>query len=188
MAKTNKLTSSAILQGYSKEFVQKKVVISINGKDYEVLVDQKFRVSKINKLIVESLDNFKNLKDVDESVKIGYFMFLIIKHFSDIDIVKADKFEDQIRVSNAMLDLEIFEKIINAFPENELKKINEYMLKFAERMDDFVKDNKSVEELKEIINKEINGEFKEDNVNVGEEFGIIGTTITGNTEEVETEN
>jgi hypothetical protein len=175
MAKITKLNSSAILQGHSKQFIQEELTITINGKDYKVLIDQKFRPTKLNELILELLNNFENINKLNEAVKISYFMFLVIKYFSDVDVAKCEKFEDQIRVLNAMLDLEIFDKIINAFPEDELKKVNEYMIKFGERMDEFLKDNKNIEELKDIIEKEIKQE--------GDDVGFSPESISTDREE-----
>ena len=160
MAKSNKLTSSILLQEQSKLFVQRKVIITINKKDYEVLVDQKFLPTKLNQLILESVSNYDNLKDLDESVKVSYLMFLTIKTFTNVEIAKTDDFQTQIRVLNAMLDLEIFDKIISEFPESELEKINDYMLKFNSRIDEFMKDGKSIEYLKKMMDDSLVDESK----------------------------
>ena len=151
MSKVNKLTSSILLQEQSKLFTQKQVTVNINKKDYEVLVDQKFRPTKLNELIVESITNYDKFKELDESVKISYLMFLAIKYFTNLEVAKTDTLEDQIRILNAMLDLEIFDKIISEFAESELEKINEYMLKFNSRIDQFINDGKSIEYLKEVF-------------------------------------
>jgi len=151
MAKSNKLTSSILLQEQSKLFVQRKVIVTLNKKDYEVLVDQVFIPTKLNALIMESISNYDNLKDLDESVKVSYLMLLAIKTFTNVEIAKTDDFQTQIKVLNAMLDLEIFDKIIGEFPESELEKINDYMLKFNSRIDQFINDGKSIEYLKEVF-------------------------------------
>jgi len=157
MAKSNKqLTSSILLQEQSKLFVQRKVIITINKKDYEVLVDQIFIPTKLNQLIIESISNYDNLKDLDESVKVSYLMFLAIKTFTNVEIAKTDDFKTQINVLNAMLNLEIFDKIVSEFPESELEKINDYMLKFNSRIDEFMKDGKSIEYLKEVFGESEN--------------------------------
>ena len=168
MSKVNKLTSSILLQEQSKLFTQKQVTVNINKKDYEVLVDQKFRPTKLNELIVESITNYDKFKELDESVKISYLMFLAIKYFTNLEVAKTDTLEDQIRILNAMLDLEIFDKIISEFAESELEKINEYMLKFNDKIDQFMKDGKSIEYLKEVFGGvglvDGEGEFVDDSV------------------------
>jgi len=151
MSKVNKLTSSILLQEQSKLFIQRKVIININKKDYDVLVDQKFRPTKLNELIVEAITNYDKFKELDESVKVSYLMFLAIKYFTNLEIAKTDTLEDQIRILNAMLDLEIFDKLLSEFPESELEKINDYMLKFNDRIDQFINDGKSIEYLKEVF-------------------------------------
>ena len=162
MAKVNKLNSSVILKEWSKEFVQKKVVITIGNKDYEALVDQKFRNTAIQKMFLENLNNHDNYKDLSESIKTSYFMFLLIKHFTDLEIAKTDDFEYQVSVLNALLDLGIYETLINSFPESEIEKVNEYVIKFSKNMDEFMKDEKNIEKLKNIIDGFGIGEDVED--------------------------
>jgi len=156
MSKVNKLTSSILLQEQSKLFLQKQVIITVNKKDYDVLVDQKFRPTKLNELIVEAITNYDKFKELDESVKVSYLMFLAIKYFTNLEVAKTDTLEEQIRILNAMLDLEIFDKIVSEFPESELEKINDYMLKFNDRIDEFMKDGKSIEYLKEVFGESEN--------------------------------
>ena len=95
-------------------------------------------------------------------------MFLAIKQFTNLDFSKTDDFKTQISILNAMLDLEIFDKIVSEFPESELEKINEYMLKFNDRIDEFLKDGKSIEYLKEVFGEiglvDGEGEVVDDNV------------------------
>ena len=167
MAKSNKqLTSSILLQEQSKLFLQKQVIITVNKKDYEVLVDQIFIPTKLNALIMESISNYDNLKELDESVKISYLMFLAIKTFTNVEIAKTDDFQTQIRILNAMLDLEIFDKILGEFPESELEKINDYMLKFNDRIDEFIKDGKSIKYLKEVFGNVESVDKSENIVNI----------------------
>ena len=168
MAKVNKLNSSVILKEWSKEFVQKRVIIVINNKDYEVLVDQKFRNTVIQEMFLESLNNHDNYKNLSESIKTSYFMFLLIKYFSDLEIAKTDEFEYQIRVLDAMLDLGIYETLMNSFPESEIEKVNEYVIKFSKNMDNFMKDDKNIEKLKSIIDGFGIGEDVVDGVNIEE--------------------
>ena len=155
MAKSKQLTSSILLQEQSKLFIQKQVTVTINKKDYEVLVDQKFLPTKIQQLIQEGISNLDNFNGLDDSVRTSYFLYLIIKYFSDIEIAKTNDFETQIRIMNSLINLEIFDKIIGEFPESELEKINEYMLKFNSRIDEFMKDGKGIEYLKKIMGDEL---------------------------------
>lgn len=156
MAKVNKLNSNAILGAYSKEFTQRKIILDVDGKNFEFLVDEKFKPSKVQALVSESLINFQKLKGYDESKRLKYYMFLIIKHFTDIEI--SDDFEDQIRLLNAMIDLEIFEKIIDAFPEEEFVKCSDAIKQFGVRANKMLQDEKSMQEIKETIEDEFTEE------------------------------
>jgi len=151
MSKVNKLTSSILLQEQSKLFVQKKVIVNINKKDYEVLVDQKFLSTKIQQLIQEGISNLDNFNGLDDSVRTSYFFYLIIKYFSDIEIAKTDDFETQIRIMNSMINLEIFDKILGEFEESELEKVNEYILKFNGNLNELLKDEKGMEYFKKMM-------------------------------------
>lgn len=145
MSKTNKLRAEIITSTHKKEFTKKKIVLNIGGKDYEVLIDDKFQATKMQKMIIEAITNYKKLESVDDSVKLSYFMFLIIKYFSDIDLTKTENFDEQLRVLTAMLDLDIFEPIISAFPEEEIKKLNAFIDKFTTRVTESSEQNKSTE-------------------------------------------
>lgn len=155
MAKINKLNSSVILKEYSKDFVQKSITITIGGKDYEVLVDQKFRVTKIQQMLQEALKNLVEFKEEDLETTITYVTFLMIKYFTDVDVAKVEDFKEQIRVLNAMIDLEIFEKIANAFPESETAKVNKHMMNLSAKINEFLKENKNNKNIGGIIESEI---------------------------------
>ena len=117
---------------------------------------------------MESVSNYEKIKELDESVKISYLMFLAIKQFTNLDFSKTDDFKTQISILNAMLDLEVFDKIVSEFPESELEKINDYMLKFNDKIDQFMKDGKSIEYLKKVFGEiglvDGEGEVVDDNV------------------------
>ena len=157
MAKINKLTSGIIKNTYSKNFTQKKVILDIGGKDYEVLIDEKFRTSKLQAMILEALQNIGSLKEYGESVTTSYYLFLMIKYFSDIE-VETESIEEQIKLLNQMIDLEIFEKVINSFPESEIQRTNQFIKKFAERVTELSNDKQGLEDIKNLIGEELEKE------------------------------
>jgi hypothetical protein len=158
MSKINKLNSGIILSANAKEFTQKKIILNISGKDYEVLVDEKFKPTKLQQMIIEGITNQKYLTDVDDAVKLAYYTFLIVKHFTDVDVAKVESFEEQIRVLNAMIDLEIFQTIVDAFPVSEIEKCSEFVKKFVERVEEFAKENKSLNEVIDLVKEEVKEE------------------------------
>jgi hypothetical protein len=136
MSKAKKLSSGIILSTRDKQFVKKQVIIRVDGKDYEVLVDQKFEVKKIQQLLMELAEKQKQLIDINQVMEIpNYVQFLIIKYFCDIDFAKVEDFDQQLRVYSAMLDLDIVDTIIGSFDEEELKKINIYMKRLSANLD-----------------------------------------------------
>jgi hypothetical protein len=155
MAKSKKLSSSVILKQNAKEFVQKKATIDIDGEDYEFLVDQNFRISKIQEMIFEGLSNHKNYKNVNETVRILYFSYLIIKHFTNIDFSQVKTFEDEIRMINSLLDLNIIEGVFKHVPEGEILKVKDFMSKVNEKIIELEKKGEKIPGLKEIIEKEV---------------------------------
>lgn len=161
MAKINKLSASIIKNAYSKEFTQKKVILNICDKDYEVLIDEKFKTSKLQAMMLEALQNIGKLKEYGDGVTTSYYMFLMIKYFTDIDLAKTEDFAEQINILNAMIDLEIFEKVLNSFPESEFERTNKFIKEAAERITKLTEDKKSLEEIKDIIGEEILKETEE---------------------------
>jgi hypothetical protein len=162
MAKINKLTAGIIKNTYSKEFTQKKIILNIADKDYEVLIDEKFKTSKLQSMLLEAMQNISKLKEYDDAVTTSYYMFLMIKYFTDIDLAQTEDFAEQINILNAMIDLEIFEKVLNSFPESEFERTNQFIRRFADRLTELTKDTKNLEEIKNIIGDEVKKEMGEE--------------------------
>jgi hypothetical protein len=127
-------------------------VITSGGKDYEVLMDEKFKTTKLSKMIFEGIENQKQL--TDENVKISYYLFLMIKYFTDVEIETEDLAE-QLAILNEMIDLGIYEQLTAAIPESEIKRASDFMLKLANKIKVMTEQKKSIEEVKEAIETEI---------------------------------
>lgn len=153
--KTNKkLTSSNILSLHSKTFSQKKVLLESEGQTFEVLIDTKFQPSKIQALIMELAEQQQKIKHLDDILDISYFVsFLVVKHFTDISITKTvgNNFEQQIRVLKAMVDLGIFEQIMDGFDKQELDKINIYIKKASDNIKEMDKNPEAKKGFEDII-------------------------------------
>ena len=154
MSKINKLNSGSILQAYSKEFTQKKVTLIVGGKNYEVLVDEKFKISKLKNMILEAVGNMKDLEKYDDSIKITYYTFLMVKYFTDVDIVKTDDLVEQLKVLTAMIDLEIFAPIVDSFNPAEIEKASKFIKDFADKVTELANENKTEQEVKEVVEAE----------------------------------
>ena len=67
----------------SKQFTQKKIIVG----DFEVLIDQQFKKSKILALLKEFLekDEYTKKNNINMDV-LSYLFILCIKYFTDIDM------------------------------------------------------------------------------------------------------
>lgn len=155
MAKVNKLNAGIIKQAYSKEFTKKKLTVLIDNKSYEILIDEKFKTTKLNEMVLEVLKNYENYEKLPDNLRLTYIYFIMIKHFTDLDVT-TETFEEQLALIEALIDLNIFETIIASFAETEINKLVEYMKKFTERLVELMKENKSAEDIVSEIESEIN--------------------------------
>lgn len=87
----------------------------------------------------------------------GIVGLLIIKHFTDIEV--PDTFEGQIAFLNKLLDLNLFNEIIERFPTEEYGKVYEEIVKVIERWEG--KEDLIKEEIKKIEQQIENEEVKE---------------------------
>ncbi len=162
MAKVNKLNAGIIKQAYSKEFTKKKLTVLIDNKSYEILIDEKFKTTKLNEMVLEVLKNYENYEKLPDNLRLTYIYFIMIKHFTDLDVT-TETFEEQLALIEALIDLNIFETIIASFAETEINKLVEYMKKFTERLVELMKENKSAEDIVSEIESEINEDLQEKN-------------------------
>ena len=150
--KPKKLTASNILSLHSKMFTQKAIHIDVEGNMYEVLIDKKFQPTKIQELIMEMLEKQQQISKFEDIFNMTYYVnYLIIKYFTNISIANVNDFEKQIRVFKALLDLEIFEKVVESFDQSEIDKINKYIKKVSENAKNLENNPEAMEEINEII-------------------------------------
>jgi len=135
--KTNRVNKSKlnlnVINSANSKFTTKTILVPVDGVDYEVKIDQIFRTSKIEKMVMDFLNTeniTKNLDTLDETVKLSFLMYLIIKNFTNLDIPNNLKFEEEVNLISSLIDLGIFEVIISQIPESEITKVNEFMQKF----------------------------------------------------------
>jgi hypothetical protein len=147
-----KLNTNNVLSLHDKTFKQKPITIDVEGESFEVLIDTKFQVSKIQQLLTEVMERNQQLIKINDIFDITYYMnFLVIKYFTNIEIAKEDDFETQIRIFKALLDLEIFDKIMENFDKGELDKINKYMKKASANIKEVENNPEIMEEIQQIF-------------------------------------
>ena len=151
--KSNKseLNLNVINQANEEQFTIKKITIPVNGVDYEVEVSQVFRTTKIEKMVTNFLKsgNIKEIEKLNDGSKINYFIFLIIKEFTNLNIPDNLKFTEELNLINNLIDLDIFSAIMAEIPENQIKKVNEFMHKFNMNLDEVIKE-KNTKNIKNI--------------------------------------
>ncbi len=163
--KSNKseLNLNVINQANENLFTTKTVIIPVGGKDYSVEIQQVFRTTKIEKMVSSLVKsgNLKQFTEIDESVKLSFYMYLIIREFTNLDIPNNLSFEQEINLISSLIDLGIFELLINEIPESEVMKVNDYLQKFNmnlnQVLDDMNKD-KNISEVDIVENDESGGQ------------------------------
>ncbi len=149
----SKLNLNVINSANEKQFTTKTVAILVDGKEYEVEISQVFKTTKIEKMVMNFIksENIKEIEKLEDGVRIGYFMYLIIKNFTNLDIPDNLEFEKEIHLIDSLIDLGIFENILKEIPDEEIKKCNEYLRKLSQNMQQILDegiDDKLVGELK----------------------------------------
>jgi hypothetical protein len=170
MAKAKKLTPTKLNKLASQFNEKKKVYISIDNEDYEVVVDKKFRRSKIFKMLIHYLQilyEIRNKKDLNVDTitdSTALINTMIIKYFSDVPLPDLDNVDDLIYASNSLYDLGITEKLINdGFDKEQIEfvfsEIDKNAKVIGERLAEIgvVGVMKEVENMEELENADVQG-------------------------------
>lgn len=104
--------------------------ILIDGKDYEIKVQEHFKETDIQELIKDIMTYVQEAIKVQEDSDFDmlnysnqYSSTLIIKHFTSLDV--PDDVYEIIAVSKKLVDLEIMTKILDMLPLDQIQKVNE---------------------------------------------------------------
>lgn len=107
----------------NKEFDLKKIIID----EYEILVDRKFKESKIRFLINEFAEKSEHAEQEGLTFNPQDYMFiLMLKYFTDVKI--PDSYDMQVQMLSLLIDLGYFEQIIDNFDQSEVNKITDIIL------------------------------------------------------------
>jgi hypothetical protein len=123
MAKKNKKLTLGVLKEQDEQLYKQK---EINVKGYKVMIDTKFRKTKLQKLINELVQALDYIKENKYQIDIlTYLYILLIKYFTDIPV--PNELEKQIIMTNLLIDNGYFEAIVNEFDQNEINKFIEML-------------------------------------------------------------
>jgi predicted HAD superfamily phosphohydrolase len=113
---------------------QGEFFITIAGEEYRVKHDEVFLNSKIHKVLDDLVELFNEGRNRNELMEVAtpYTTLLIIKHFTSIEV--PDDIDGALEMMEALIDLEVVDKIINALPEGEVVKMYEKIAKVMENV------------------------------------------------------
>lgn len=141
------------------------VGVSDEGKNlydlepYKIKVDNVFRKTKQHKLLEDLIAFMNEGSDRLEILDLAtpYISLLMIKHFTSLEV--PDNIDDAIDIMNALVDLEIFTKIIELMPEDEVLGMYEAISASVDRMNHNI--DELVAEAKKLAEQVENEEVKE---------------------------
>jgi hypothetical protein len=128
----NRLDFNTINKASEKQFVTKEIEIIVDDKPYSVAIDTVFKTTKIEKLIDRLIksDNLQQYSELEDSVKLGYYFYLIIREFTNLDIPDNLSLEQELVLIKNLIDLGIYSAILAEIPDAEIRKIHDYLHKF----------------------------------------------------------
>ena len=124
MTKNIKKLTGAELRKQNKALdEQREFSVEIDGQEYTLTHDVKFRKTKQIKLIEDLIEFFakgaENPEILDKSTP--YTALLVIKHFTSLDV--PDNIEDALILLGILIDLDAIAKIINELPEDDVVEL-----------------------------------------------------------------
>ena len=129
MSKLKKMNLNNLKSQTNKEFTQRTVIID----QYEFLIDDKFKPSKMQLLLAEFQDKIEYANENEININPLLIIYtLLIKHFTSISI--PDELEKQLDMLNILIDLGYFEKILNEFNPKEVERIIQSLTRGIDNM------------------------------------------------------
>lgn len=107
---------------------------------YTFTYDRRFRKSKQYKVMDDVLKLYESMDEHPELVDMAtpYISLMVIKQFTSIQV--PDNVTKALEILDILIDLQIFDKILNSLPEDEIIKfyedIDKSIKKMGERLDD----------------------------------------------------
>lgn len=133
---SKKLNLGTLKSEDNKFYTEKK--ITVNGHD--ILIQEHFRPSAIQRMFMELVEKIEYMKEsgIKLSFISSYIYILLIKYFTNIEV--PEEFEKQIQMLDLLIDNNYLEPVINAIPQEEIDKINTFIMKSKEQFAQ-IKDN-----------------------------------------------
>lgn len=129
-----KLEQSNILALEANAFQRKQITVTANGEEFTVSIDKKFKDTEIAKMFTELVARSEHAKKESLEFDItGHLLILLVKHFTDIQFQETGSIggdmEIEVRTLNALINLGLFEQIVEQFDKAEVDRISEMLKK-----------------------------------------------------------
>lgn len=133
---SKKLNLGTLKSEDNKFYTEKK--ITVNGHD--ILIQEHFRPTTIQRMFMELVEKVEYMKEngIKLSFLPSYIYILLIKYFTNIEV--PEEFEKQVQMLDLLIDNNYLEPVINAIPQEEIDKINTFIMKSKEQFAQ-IKDN-----------------------------------------------
>lgn len=129
-----KLEQLSILSMEQEAYKRKEIKVKANGEEYSVCIDEKFKDTEIATILTELVKRSEHAKKESLNFDItGHLLILLIKHFTDIQFQETGSIgkdmDIEVRTLNALINLGIFEQIVERFDKAEVSRISEMIKK-----------------------------------------------------------
>ncbi len=139
-----KLDIMRLQEDIEKDYLEKiEVEVEYDEQQYVVLIDKKFRPSKVSEFFVELANVVQNYVKHDievDDLSYNYFVLLLLKKFTDMipdDVWNKCSIEQKFSMLNSLMDSEILFQVLDKFPEGEIEKVTNRAMEYSQNMDEF---------------------------------------------------
>lgn len=204
MPKNKQLTLS-ILKKLDSQLNKQKIITLDNG--YELSLDLHFRNSLIEEILIKLLEMNKIISESKDESLINfnlenYLYLLLILNFTSLKNMQLDSIVKELEVMKILTDQDsntgktLFKEIIGRIEQEVPEELKKFNTKIFEIMQEKLTSLQQQQEFYDVLNKEILGQSDKvekdeevDNIEQlgqqeGDEFGLVGTTVIGDTKEV----
>ena len=211
MPKNKQLTLS-VLKKLDSQLNKQKIITLDNG--YELSLDLHFRNSLIEEILIKLLEMNKIISESKDESLINfnlenYSYLLLILNFTSLKNMQLDSTVKELEVMKILVDQDsntgktLFKEIIDRIEQEVPEELKKFNIKLLEIMQEKLTNLQQQQEFYDVLNKEIdkqkglgqsekvekdgevdNIEQQEQGQQEGDEFGLVGTTVIGDTSEI----
>mgnify|MGYP001205238359 CR=1 FL=1 len=152
-----KLNIKNLNSAESKLFTKKTVIVKDKAEnEYEVVVDNGFRESKIMEIITELQvrSEYFKLHELEDFNPAMLQQKLLLQHFTDIKFPELDKenplktFSKEADLLKSLIDIGVYEQIMNSFRQEDVDFMRDLFVKYSNNI------RKINDNILQMLNKE----------------------------------